>query len=179
MNDLPPQSMLRDWLDYDAATGIFRWAKEPRPQRPLLGQIAGTRRSSGHIYIQVRGFSQLAAHRIAWVWMHGSISDEIEIDHEDGNPSNNAISNLRVATSSQQKMNKGVQSNNRSGLKGAFYHACHKGKKWRSQIKVGPRLIFLGYFVTAREAHSAYLRAASQHFGRFACTADRVEREAA
>jgi hypothetical protein len=176
MNSLPSQPVLHEWLDYDAATGIFRWAKEPRPARSLLGQVAGTRRGSGHIYIGVRGFPQLAAHRIAWVWMHGSISDEIEIDHEDGNPSNNAISNLRLATSAQQKMNKGVQSNSRSGLKGAYYHACRKGKKWRSQIKVGQRLIFLGYFDTAREAHGAYLRAASQHFGQFACTADRVER---
>ena len=91
-----------------------------------------------------------------------------EIDHKDGDPSNNAIENLRLATSSQQKQNKGVQSNNRCGLKGAFYHACHKGKKWRSQIKVGDRLIFLGYFHTAMEAHEAYAAAAVEHFGEFA-----------
>lgn len=169
MNMLPTQSFLREWLDYDAATGIFRWAKEPRPARPLLGQIAGALKPSGHIYIKLRGSTLFAAHRIAWVWVHGSISDEIEIDHEDGNPANNAISNLRLATSSQQKMNKGVQSNNRSGLKGAYFHACRKGKQWRSQIKVGASLKFIGYYATAQEAHSAYLRAADLFFGAFAC----------
>jgi hypothetical protein len=98
----------------------------------------------------------------------GSIPADMEIDHADGNPSNNRLSNLRLATSSHQKRNKRVQSNNRSGLKGAFWHGCHKGKKWRSQIKVGKRLIFLGYFHTAEEAHVAYSRAAKEHFGEFA-----------
>ena len=103
--------------------------------------------------------------------MHGLTIGGAEIDHIDGNPSNNAIANLRLATSSQQKQNKRVQSNNRSGLKGAFYHACRKGKKWRSQIKVGDKLIFLGYFHTPEEAHAAYCEAAREYFGEFARTA--------
>jgi hypothetical protein len=40
--------------------------------------------------------------------------------------------------------------------------------QWRSQIKVGERLIFLGYFHTPEEAHAAYGRAAVEHFGEFA-----------
>ena len=100
--------------------------------------------------------------------MHGLTIGGAEVDHKDTDPSNNAIWNLRLATSTEQKQNKKVQSNNRSGLKGAYYHACHKGKKWRSQIKVGDRLIFLGYFHTAIEAHEAYASAALEHFGEFA-----------
>jgi hypothetical protein len=110
----------------------------------------------------------VAAHRLAWVYVHGSIPDGMEIDHKDCDPTNNRLDNLRLATSSQQKQNKRVQSNNRAGLKGAYYHACRTGKKWRSQIKVGQRLIFLGYFHTAEEAHEAYAAAAAEHFGEFA-----------
>lgn len=44
----------------------------------------------------------------------------------------------------------------------------HKGKKWRTQIKVGDDVIFLGYFHTALEAHEAYGRAAVKYFGEFA-----------
>jgi hypothetical protein len=168
---LPPQHLLHEWLDYDPATGIFRWKLEPRPCRPLIGEIAGTLRKTGYIFIKVRGFPILAAHRLAWIYMHGPTIGGGEIDHKDGNPANNAIDNLRLATSSEQKQNKRVQSNNRSGLKGAYYHAAHKGKKWRTQIKVGEKLIFLGYFYTPEEAHAAYSEAAVAYFGEFARTA--------
>jgi hypothetical protein len=91
----------------------------------------------------------------------------MEIDHVDGDPINNRLGNLRLATSAQQKMNKRVQSNNKSGLKGAFYHACRDGKKWRSQIKVSGQVLFLGYHQTPEDAHAAYAAAAAKHFGEF------------
>lgn len=171
MDKLPTQSLLHEWLDYEPLTGIFHWKKEPRPHRPLIGQAAGTLRKSGYVLINVRGFGPLGAHRLAWIYVYGVTIGGAEIDHKDGDPKNNAIDNLRLATSTEQKRNKRVQSNNRSGLKGAYYHACHKGKKWRSQIKVGDDLLFLGYFHTAQEAHEAYSDAAHKHFGEFARTA--------
>lgn len=167
MSRLPTQAILREWLDYNPLTGIFRWKKEPRPCRPLIGQVAGSS-CRGYVLIKVRGFDQIGAHRLAWIYVNGLTIGGAEIDHKDGNPANNAIDNLRLATSQQQKQNKGVQSNNRSGLKGAYYHAAHKGKKWRSQIKVGGKLHFLGYFHTAQEAHEAYGVAAREYFGEFA-----------
>lgn len=166
-NRMPDQSTLTDWLHYDPLTGIFTWLKEPAIMPRDQFQQAGTSRPNGYVYISFPGHGPLAAHRLAWVYMHGFIPDGMEVDHKDGNPPNNAIANLRLATSSQQKMNKRVQSNNRSGLKGAYYHTCRKGKKWRSQIKVGEQVIFLGYFDTAEEAHAAYSTAAVKHFGEF------------
>jgi hypothetical protein len=167
---LPSREIIMEWLRYDPDTGEFVWLKDPTV---TVGQypnkVAGTKpKVDGRaIFISICG-QICAAHRLAWVYMHGPIPEGMEIDHIDCNPNNNAISNLRLATSSQQKMNKRVQSNSRSGLKGAYYHAAHKGKKWRSQIKVGDSLIFLGYFHTAEEAHEAYGKAAREHFGEFA-----------
>jgi len=168
LRKLPKQAELQEWLDYNPATGIFVWKKEPRKIGPKLGKPAGTTNKHGYVLISVPGYGQLPAHRLAWIYIHGIEIGGAEVDHEDNNPSNNAIGNLRLATSQEQKRNKRVQSNNRSGLKGAYYHACHKGKKWRSQIKVGETLIFLGYFHTPEEAHAAYGEAAEQHFGKFA-----------
>ena len=168
MRALPPLSTLRSWLRYDQRSGNFIWLREPRANRPLIGAIAGSRRKSGYVAIKIRGYGLYHAHRIAWVMTFGHLAEDIEVDHRDGDPTNNTISNLRLATSSQQKRNKRVQSNNRCGLKGAYYHACHKGKKWRSQIKVNDKLIFLGYFHSAEEAHRAYADAAAIHFGEFA-----------
>jgi hypothetical protein len=170
MRNLPSQALLQEWFDYDPVTGIFIWKKVHYTNAKLLGKPAGTLRKSGYVFIGVPGFGRLrlGAHRLAWIYVHGLMVGGGEVDHIDTNPSNNAIENLRLATSTEQKRNKKVQSNNRCGLKGAYYHACHKGKKWRSQIKVGDRLIFLGYFPTAQEAHEAYAVAAREHFGEFA-----------
>jgi hypothetical protein len=171
MKPLPSQEFLREWLDYDPQTGAFTWKKAAPRGRSYVGQIAGCYNRFGYLRIGLTGFGQIMAHRLAWIYVYGPTIGGGEIDHIDGNPSNNAIANLRLATSRQQKQNKRVQSNNRIGLKGAYYHACHKGKKWRSQIKVGNTLFFLGYFHTAEEAHAAYGEAALGYFGEFARTA--------
>lgn len=172
MRKLPSQALLRELYDYDPLTGIFRWKIDPRGGKRRAGETAGTLRKNGYIFIGVDGLGQFAAHRLAWIYAYGPTIGGAEIDHIDGNPGNNALSNLRLATSTEQKHNKKVQSNNRSGLKGAYYHACRRGMKWRSQIKIDEngikRLIFLGYFHTAEEAHAAYARAALQYFGEFA-----------
>lgn len=176
IQNLPTQETVREWLNYDQATGVFTWRKKPRGgRRREVGQIAGTDGGTrGYRLIGMGSYGQIGAHRLAWVYVHGSIPEGMEIDHKDTNPSNNAFDNLRLATSQEQKRNKKVQSNNKCGLKGAYYHACHKGKKWRSQIRTekikggGGKLIFLGYFHTALEAHMAYRAAAEKHFGEFA-----------
>lgn len=165
---MPPVRLLHELLRYNHHTGDFTCKVDPRLGRKRVGLRAGTQRKTGYIYIGISGYDQLAAHRLAWAYVHGAIPDDVEIDHIDGNPANNAIANLRLATSSQQKQNKGAQSNNRSGMKGAYYHACRKGKKWRSQIKVDGRFVFLGYFYTAEEAHAAYAEACVRYFGEFA-----------
>lgn len=158
---------VRSLLIYDPKTGYFYWRVGRRNQRKWWeGKRAGTTTKLGYVLIGIDQRQYPASH-LAWLYVHGVWAPD-EIDHHDNNPSNNAIGNLRPANSGEQKRNRRVQSNNRCGLKGAFYHACHKGKKWRSQIKVGKRLVFLGYFHTAQEAHEAYGRAAAEHFGEFA-----------
>ena len=166
LRELPTQEHLREYFDYDPITGIFVWKKVHYSNIHLLGRSAGYRSNRGYVTIGVPKFGQIGAHRLAWIYVHGSVGG-LEVDHRDTNPSNNAIINLRLATSSEQKQNKKVQSNNRCGLKGAYFHSSHRGKKWRSQIRVGEKLIFLGYFHTAQEAHEAYAAAAPVYFGEF------------
>lgn len=164
----PSQEHLRTVLGYDPDTGVFTWKSGTRAFRNIAGEVAGSARESGYVTIGFRGVGQIMAHRVAWVYMYGPIPEGMEIDHKDRNPNNNAISNLRLATRSDQNRNKRVQSNNRSGLKGAYFHACRKGKKWRSQLKMPDgKLKFIGYFDTAEEAHKAYADLSNQVIGEF------------
>lgn len=108
------------------------------------------------------------AHQLAWLLSHDEWPPR-NIDHIDMDRANNRLSNLRLATPSQNGANRGRQKNNSSGLKGV---AWNKGaKRWRAQIKANGKRRHLGYFDTAEEAHAAYQEAAASLFGDFARTA--------
>ena len=62
-----------------------------------------------------------------------------EVDHIDGNGLNNRRSNLRLSTHRQNMQNRGVASNNASGLKGVYFDKAHR--KWRAEIKTPSRAI--------------------------------------
>lgn len=86
-----------------------------------------------------------------------------EVDHRDTNPLNNLESNLRLATRSQNNMNKNKYRNNSSGFKGVY---IDKGR-WRAEICVNKQRIRLGSYATAEEAYRAYCKAAKELHGEF------------
>lgn len=109
---------------------------------------------------------RLFAHRVAWAIFHGEWP-ELSIDHIDGNPQNNRISNLRLATVSENNRNRGKNRLNKSGYKGVSY--LPRRKKWRATIMIpGERVKLLGVFETPQEAHIAYRDAADKYHGNFA-----------
>jgi len=57
-----------------------------------------------------------------------------ELDHKDGNPLNNSLSNLRWCNSSQNKQNQGISSRNTSGRKGVGFFK--KTQKWVARIMI-------------------------------------------
>ena len=59
-----------------------------------------------------------------------------------------------------------VERNNKSGFKGVHWNSncC----KWHAQIRIKGKQTYLGLFMTAEEAHAAYVAVAKEHFGEFA-----------
>lgn len=159
----PTVERVKELLDYDQLTGVFVW-KVHRSWNATAGTIAGCQSTLGYWDICVDGVL-CKSHRLAWVISYGEWPPH-EIDHIDGDRMNNAIANLRCATTRQNQSNKGLQCNNASGFKGVSFHAGRQ--KWRAQIGVAGRRKWLGDFATIDEAAAAYSAAANQLHGEFA-----------
>jgi len=90
----------------------------------------------------------------------------MECDHINMNRLDNRRSNLRNATLSENKCNRGMQKNNKSGFKGVIWET--RRKKWRAWIAFRNVPYFLGYFESAKEAAKTYDKKAIELHGKFA-----------
>lgn len=156
MSRLTPEKA-RELLSYDPVTGDLALRGSNLAKQPAGHVINGYRR------ISLGEFGVHYAHRLAWLLMTGSWP-LLPVDHADGDRSNNAWSNLRLATVTQNNANSRRPRNNTTGHKGV---TRYRGK-FRAQIAHSGRRIWLGDFPTVEGAAAAYVAAAIQHFGQFA-----------
>lgn len=94
-----------------------------------------------------------------------SENDKREIDHIYHNKNDNRKSKIRIVTSSQNKMNKSLQSNNTSGTRGVSFH--NQYGKWQVEIGVDNKNIKLGFFDDKDEAILIRKQAEDIYFGEF------------
>lgn len=172
-----PINYLRGCLQYDPDTGVLTWLARPREHfetergwRVFLtkyaGRPAGTvSATTGYLVINFGGGNLFGAHRVAWALATGAWP-AMHVDHRNGVRSDNRWANLRECERSENQCNRGTQSNNRSGLKGAHVHAPGV---WRSRIQKHGQTVDLGLFRSPELAHEAYKAAAQRMHGEFAC----------
>jgi hypothetical protein len=94
-----------------------------------------------------------------------------EVDHINRNPLDNRRCNLRVCTRSQNMLNRGLQSNNRSGYTGVHFDKArrHHAKPWTAYIYINKRRKHVGRYATRDEALAAREAAARAAYGAFHC----------
>lgn len=136
---------LKTLLDYDAVSGLFTW-KSTRCGRALAGNVAGTDSGQGYTRIGVGG-RFYKAHHLAWFYIHAVWPTQI--DHIDLDKSNNAISNLREANNSQNKMNSPVYSSSTTGFKGV---TKMPSGSWLVRVGHNKKRITVGTFKTLEHA---------------------------
>lgn len=157
------QALLHQTFNYDPETGVFAWKLRPS-QAVHVGDVAGKRTTGGYIALKYQG-KLIAAHRAAWLYVHGALPPK-DTDHINGIKSDNRIANLRPATRSQNCGNQKRRCTNTSGCKGVNFDKTRG--KWKARIMVDYRRHSLGYFDTPEDAAAAYARSAAEKFGEFA-----------
>ena len=176
---LPDLSFVRECLDYDPDTGVFTWRARPlhhfankasqhRMNMRDHGRIAGSRHDAGRYGERIYWGIRLAgrfypAHRIAWLLTYGLDPGRMEIDHINNDGLDNRITNLRLATRSENAANSRVQGSV-SGIKGVQQN----GSGYMARIRADGRSIYLGTFRTIEEAVEARREAAARLHGIYA-----------
>ncbi len=146
-------------LKYNSESGVFTW-KLPTNVRVKIGDVAGCVQERGYVKIKLLG-ELMWAHRMAWVVSKGKIPKNRVIDHIDGNPGNNSIKNLRLATRAQNSQNiKCAQVGNATGLLGV---SKARNGKFRARIRINGVEKHLGEFSKPKQAHACYIKAKRIH----------------
>ena len=153
MNKELSQERLKELLEYDEDTGIFIW-KVSRSGNIKSGTVAGSK-LQGYSIIMIDRINY-KAHRLAWLYVHGYFPENF-IDHKNGIRYDNRISNLREVSKSCNGQNCKIHSNNKSGYNGVSWEKTKK--KWRSQIKINTKHIFLGLYDCKLDAGLARITA--------------------
>lgn len=145
---------LLSYIKYEPSLDKWFWKKKPS-KKTLVGSEAGSTNESGYRSVCLNKKNYLL-HRVTWFWYYGEVPHQI--DHLDGDPSNNKIDNLRIASHMINMQNKRkAMSNSETGFLGVhyrkdrgIYYAC---------INYNKQYKYLGSRNTPEEAYKLYLNA--------------------
>jgi hypothetical protein len=164
--DLPSIDELRKLLAYDPDTGDLKWLTRRDVKaswntryagHPALACVHEDGYRKGRIHRKL-----FRAHRVAWALHHGRWP-ELDLDHINGNRSDNRIANLREVTRVENQRNMRLPSDNKSGVIGVYWNTARR--KWVAEIRdAGGKKRHLGVFEDI-EAAAAARRAAEQAAG--------------
>lgn len=161
------QERLKEFLHYEPATGWFTWRVSSAIAN--IGDRAGGHHGFGYRQMGL-DYKKFLEHQLVFLYMIGEWPDG-EVDHINGDKSDNRWDNLRDVTKSQNGHNKPVSRSSKTGFPGVYRH----GVSYRSRIHVEKETIDLGCHRTIAEARVARLLSEIEHFDR--CTTFVKERD--
>lgn len=144
------QERLKEALDYDPATGVFRWSIRPS-NKIHIGDVAGVVGTNGRRFIMVDG-EKFQAHRLAWFYVHGVWPDG-DLKQKNGNYDDCSLENLMPISRIEQARLRSTLSTNTTGFRGVSPAA--KGG-WKASVTANYHQIILGVFPTKEEASARY-----------------------
>jgi hypothetical protein len=129
------------------------------------------RKSNKQSYAGIQPSRKLSGPRRTIV-MHREIMNAPKgkhVDHINHNTLDNRKKNLRICSCQENLRNKMINRNkNTSGFKGVSWNK--QNSKWKAEITVSKKNIYIGYFINKIDAALAYDEKAKELFKEFACT---------
>ena len=163
----------RRLLRYEPETGKLYWRSRTidlcTSENAMKGfntQFAGKEaftadNGEGYRCSCIRG-RQFKAHRVIWAIVHGKWPKD-QIDHINGDRSDNRLCNLREVTNAQNQWNRKPSAGCISRHKGVTF--IRRTKRWQARIVVNGKRQSLGVFPTESAARDAYSKASRQLHG--------------
>ena len=161
MNDRISHAQLLAEFSYNPEEGIF--CRLVRAGRIQPGPIENVPTGMGYVYIAIHN-RKYFAHRLAWFYVHGVWPKE-QIDHVNGDKTDNRFCNLREATHQQNSGNKKAYKNNSSGVKGVAWDASRE--LWMAYVVTNRKMKNLGRYSRFEDAVAVRTEAARARDGEF------------
>ena len=140
-------------FNYNEITGELTWAVRSA-NRVYIGDIAGTVTPHGYRIVSMGGIGSVMAHRIIYTKVYGIQDWSLyEVDHIDGNRTNNSISNLRLVSRHINMKNKKIYDNNKTGMVGVYFN--RKLQKWQGGVTHNGKKIHCGVFIDKQDCYNA------------------------
>jgi hypothetical protein len=153
--NLITQSRVQELLEY--REGQLYWRKD-HGIKARKGQLAGKVDSANRRRICI-DYKSFGANRLVWIYFNGEAKGQI--DHINGDVTDDRIENLRDVSQSQNMQNlRQATKRNKSGLLGVSLHK--QTGKYRARISINGKSIVVKYCDTPEEAHMVYLQAKRQ-----------------
>lgn len=133
-----------------------------------IKNICWSYNASGYVVGLINGKGTLVRlHRLVMGFENEStpIIDHIKHGNTYEHKYDNRKCNLRIVTSSQNQMNKYIQSNNTSGCPGVSFDTSTNS--WKAYIKINGKQITLGRFKEKEDAVRARKEAEEKYFGEY------------
>lgn len=127
-------------LSYNYKTGEF--ININKSSKKMYGKKSGSLNFYGYLDIGINK-KLVKAHRLAWLFYYGEWPIG-QIDHINGNRSDNRIKNLRNVTHQENQMNKNIHRKGK--LVGSSFYK--RTGKWHSCIRINKKAVHIGYFKT-------------------------------
>jgi len=108
------------YLDETSPSGL-RWVNSPR-NGIIAKSVAGNmfykktgQKSAWQVMLHNKSY---VVHRVIWVMLYKSISTDLVIDHLNGDPFDNRLTNICIKTAKSNNQNKAQHKNNKTGHTG-------------------------------------------------------------
>lgn len=148
-------ALYQEYLEY--RDGKLYWKKRPSNAAKMdvpVGKLDG-----GYLRFFFKGKSH-RVHRVVWMMHNGVIPEGYEIDHLYHDKEDNRIEMLRCVRKIDNGRNQSKHAHNTSGHTGVNWMASMQ--KWRAEIRIDNKTIYLGCYDEIEEAIRARQRAEAE-----------------